>query len=1651
MEGSALYLVVVFGFCLPAVSCGQLYTLITPSVLRLESEEKIVVEAHGLTTETKVDIMVQDFPHKRHILHQNKINLTAENGMMGTAIIKVPTNKIKEDGKQYVTIQAQSPHFTLEKVILLTFHSGYIFIQTDKTIYTPGSTVKYRIFEAGHHLEPLSKPVIVEFQTPEGITVRRESVISPFIVGIFPMTHRLPEIIPLGTWKIVASYKDSPQQTFSAQFDVKEYVLPSFEVTLELSEKFFYIDGNENLTIYVNARFLYGNELQGTAFVLFGVKIGDEKKSIPQSLQRIEITEGNGEAKLTREMLQARFVNLTELIGHTIYVMATVLTESGSDMVEAERTGINIVTSPYEIHFTKTSKYFKPGMPFELMVYVTNPDGSPAAHVPVKINGSQESRQTQQDGTAKLIINTLVENSLLNITVKTDHSVLPETRQARKSMVAEPYQTQGGSKNYLHLAVSSTDIKAGNNLRVSFLLRMDDPSVENRIKYFTYLILNKGKIIRVGRQPKEAGQHMVTMSLLITPDLIPSFRIMAYYHVGYSEIVADSVWIDVQDSCMGTLVVKGATKADSKTQKPASSMDIKVEGDAGALVGLVAVDKAVYVLNKKHKISQKKIWDTVEESDIGCTPGSGKDNMGVFADAGLSLATNIKISTPQRTEPGCPQPARRRRRAVQLIEYKANKAAAYQDRTLKKCCEDGMYENPMGHSCEKRAGYILDTAECRQAFLECCNYIKTVRDERQRELHLELARSDTDDGFLQDESITSRSHFPESWLWHVWQLTQKPDKDGISSKTITITLADSITTWEVLAVSISETKGICVADPYEITVMKEFFIDLRLPYSVVRNEQVEIRAVLYNYVRDKLKVRMELIHNPAFCSASSSKAKYSQILEIPPMSSRAVPLVIVPLELGLHDVEVKASVWGVYVFDGVKKKLKVVPEGTRVTKSVISVVLDPAAAGGEQVTKVKSLDINDIVPNTEPETKVSVNGNPMAQLLENSIDGAKLGHLIVVPSGCGEQNMISLTPTVIATHFLDNTNQWDRIGVDQRTEAIQLIRKGYTQQLAYKKSDHSYTPYSKSTSSTWLTAYVVKVFSLAYKLVSIDYQVICGAVKWLILEKQKPDGIFQEDAPVMAKSMMGGYQGAEPEASLTAFVLVALLESKDICNAHVTSLNSSITKAGEYLARKYSSLTRPYTVAIASYALALVGKVDSEEVLMSTSRERNRWEDTNAHTFSIEATSYALLALLHMKKYEEAGPLVRWLAEQKFYEGGYGSTQAIIMVFQALAQYQLDAPLRKELNLDVSILLPGRTKSITYRIEHENAMLTRSTETRLNKDFVVRARGIGQGTLTVVTVYNAKIPEDTSQCKKFDLKVSVSEAEGARKPEGALRSVYIKICVRYLGEVNATMSILDVTMLTGFRPDTEDLNRLSKGVDRYIAQYENGKSSEDRNTLIIYLDKVSHLEEECLQFKVHQFFEVGLIQPGAVKVYEYYSLDDRCITFYRLPQESGLLNRICHGDICRCAEENCFLQHKTSESLTLHKRIEMACESTVDYVYKTKLVGTGQSNNYDNYMMDILQVIKTGTDENPLRTVRPFISHVKCRDSLKLELNKDYLIWGHRNDLWALKTNVSYLVSKDTWLEEWPSEEDCQEKKFQSQCQDLDFFSQALTMDGCLT
>uniref|UniRef100_A0A8C3DP68 Complement C3 n=1 Tax=Corvus moneduloides TaxID=1196302 RepID=A0A8C3DP68_CORMO len=1572
-------------------------TMVTPAVLRLETDERVVLEAPGLTTATEASLMVQDFPQKRQVLFQVRVPLSPAEGMMATATIKALP---QAQGKQFVTVTARVGTVTLDKVLLVSLQSGHIFVQTDKPIYTPGATVLCRLFTVDHLMKPVAKTVIVEVKVDArqrrqvGVTSLRGGPGTP--LALSPHCPLTVLSSSLGMWTISAKFEDSPDQVFSTQFEVKEYVLPSFEVSLEPEEKFLYIDRQQDFRVSILARYLYGKRVEGTAFVLFGVMVDDERKSIPQSLRRV-VQDGDAEAVLSMAHLRERFPNPQELVGHSLYVTVTVITESGSDMVEAHRSGIQIVTSPYNIHFTHTPKYFKPGMPFDLTVYVSNPDESPAPRVTVQADGFQGQVSTQRDGTARLVLNMPANKESVPITVRTAQAGLPPERQASRQMTAEAYRSQAGSGNFLHLAVPATELQPGDNLAVNFHLKTSNNNVRNSVPFFTYLIMSKGRILRAGRQRHEAGQSLVTMTLPVTAELIPSFRIVAYYYVLPGEIVADSVWVDVKDTCMGTLVVKGATEGDNRIHEPGTPMRLRIEGDHKAYVGLVAVDKGVFVLSKKNKLTQTRVWDTVERSDIGCTPGSGRDNVGVFSDAGLSLATSVKVTTPQRSEVQCPQPAKRKRRSLALAEYKGSKAAEYSDKLERKCCEDGMRDNPMGHSCEQRTEYIQEGESCVRAFLDCCRYIKAKRDQQKQLPSTGLARSNP---FLSDSDIVSRSLFPESWLWQVEQLTEPPNE--VSAKTLPVYLKDSITTWEVLAVSLSPSKGLCVADPYEITVMKDFFIDLRLPYSVVRNEQVEIRAILYNYWLHDITVRVELIYNPDLCSPSTAKQRYQQVLRMKAESSRTVSFVIIPLKLGLLDIEVKAAVRNQYVGDGVKKKLRVVPEGMRLEKTVQIIELDPQKKGvkGVQEERVKAADLSDIVPNTESETKVSIQGNPVSIIVEKAIDGAKLKHLIVTPSGCGEQNMIALTPTVIAVHYLDNTMQWENFGIDRRAGAIELIRKGYTQQLAFRKPDSSYAAFINRPSSTWLTAYVVKVFAMARKLTDIEHSEICGPVKWLILNKQKPDGVFQEDAPVIHKEMLGGYVGAEPEVSLTAFILIALEEAREICKDHVNSLDESINKAANFLARRYEQLARPYTVALASYALALAGKLKSEKVLMKFSKGGASWEERNARTYNIEGTSYALLALVHMKKSELAGPVVRWLAQQNYYGGGYGSTQATILVFQALAQYQVAAEAQQQLELDVSVLLPRRASPVKYRIENRNAL------TKLNEEFTVKAEGVGKGTMTVVTVYHAKVPEKDNKCDNFDLSVNVEEVNMGE----------------YLDTVDATMSILDVSMLTGFSPDVQDLRRLSEGVDRYISKFELDQGAE-RSNVVIYLDKVSHKAQECFAFKAHQRFQVGLIQPAAVSVYSYYN--DRCTRFYHPDKEGGKLNKICQGDVCRCAEESCFNRQEQREAITVNQRIQRACEPGVDFG------GTwgqwGQQGQWG----------------------RTFVSHQQCRDSLNLRKGQDYLVWGQASDLWVTGRRFSYLIGKDTWLEEWPSEESCQDPALQGRCQDFVEFSEAMTLFGC--
>lgn len=61
------------------------------------------------------------------------------------------------------------------------------------------------------------------------------------------------------------------------------------------------------------------------------------------------------------------------------------------------------------------------------------------------------------------------------------------------------------------------------------------------------------------------------------------------------------------------------------------------------------------------------------------------------------------------------------------------------------------------------------------------------------------------------------------------------------------------------------------------------------------------------------------------------------------------------------------------------------------------------------------------------------------------------------------------------------------------------------------------------------------------------------------------------------------------------------------------------------------------------------------------STDRTHWPDSDNYFFTLEATGYALLALIKSGHMEEAAAPFQWLSEKRGIGGGYGSTQVKTM------------------------------------------------------------------------------------------------------------------------------------------------------------------------------------------------------------------------------------------------------------------------------------------------------------------------------------------------------------------------------------------------------
>ncbi|KAM9769655.1 complement C3-like [Menidia menidia] len=1645
MWWSQLLLLVVVTFpCLISLADGSpVETMSAPNLLRVGTAENIFIEVQncGHDNDIPVQINVMEFPFKRKILASTFVTLTKAKLHQDLGKIMIPTDDFSRDPnmKQYVYLQARFPDRLLEKVVMVSFQSGYLFIQTDKPIYTPESDVRYRVFAVTPGMAPIDRGAQTEIEivSPEDIVVW--AGVGSLRSGIMTDSYRLPSVTSFGMWKVLAKFHMNPQQTFAAEFEVKEHVVSSFEVKVTPASSFFLVD-SESLTVNIKAKYHFGNEVDGEALVTFGIELGGSKRGLTSSIQRVPIQRGEGTVKLMKEHITKSFPNINELIGTSIFVAATVLTGSGGEMVESEYKGIKIVTSPYIINFKKTAKYFQPGMAFYVTIEVLNPDNTPAQGIAVNVNPGQVIGSTAASGTARFTINTPVGPETLTITARTNDPQLAPERQAAASMVARSFKAK--SNSYLHIGVATAEVELGQYLRVSFI-----PSRQETVqKDITYLILSRGQLVKYGRQ-QIMGQAYTIVNLQITKEMLPSFRIVAYYHSNSDELISHSVQVDVKDSCTSKLKLE--LVGPKPSYHPRSAAKLKVTGDPQATVGLVAVDKSV--LNNKNHLTQKRIWDTVEELDTGCTSGGGKDSVNVFYDAGLLFVTSTS-ETPDRTDSKCPVLGRRKR-AISVMNVRTKLLSQYEDKEGRECCLTGMGHVTDSSTCEMSSRAIVNGSACIKAFVHCCKEMENQEVRRGEGISLRprtkrAADMAGDSSYTDRNDISTRTNFPESWLWMDLMLKPCPPQDTncVSSSTETnILLKDTITTWQLTGISMSATHGICVSDPIELRVKKDFFIDLRLPYSAVYRQQLEIKAILHNDSPDLMTVRVDLIEDQNVCSQAWRRGVYGQEVQVGAQSTRSVPFIIIPTRMGEVSIEVKASVRDSHLYDGIQKSLQVVPAGVLV-KSVKVVTLNPK--GGQQVEIINSeIPQNNLIPNSPVKTIISLKGDQTSPMLGNFISGTSMGTLIVQPSGSGEQNMIAMTLPVTATMYLDKTNQWDVVSLQKRKEALEYIKKGYQNELDYRKPDGSFSTFTNSQSSTWLTAYVAKVFAMVHDLIGAEKSVICDAIKFLILKTQQSNGKFTEVGKVFHTIMTGDVTGTDSDASMTAFCLIAMQETQSLCADTVYSLPNSKSKAVAYLDERLPHLTNPYAVAMTSYALANENKLNKEFLLSFSDPGQSHWPSTKGISYTLEATAYALLALVKAKAFDEARTVVRYLNQQVKLDGGYGSTQATTMVYQAVAEYWTSFK-DIEYPLHVEILLPDRSQPSKYSVNRENQHRARISQFRaINKDIRVTAIGEGKATLTVMSIYYTASKETDSDCAKFDMKVQVLP-ETAVAYEKAYR---LKIDVMYNDkDRDSSMSILDVGLPSGYIFNNNDLDALSRAGS--ISKYEANTVLSERGSLIIYKDKISNEKPEEISFRIHQKMKMEFLQPASVSVYEYYDIRN-CVHFYH-PERSGGLRMLCQSTECICAEDSCSKQKKGNINSMV--RIERACESTVtgrtDFVYKVSVEEITKGISTDLYKMRIVSVTKVGyADLSPSNQLRTFIAQVDCREALDLKASKTYLIMGSSTEIHRDEhsSGYQYVLSGKTWIEYWPTDSECATEAYQSTCRDIRDMVEQLELFGC--
>ncbi|XP_064234511.1 complement C5 isoform X2 [Aotus nancymaae] len=1580
----------------------QTYVISAPKIFRVGASENIVIQVYGYTEAFDATISIKSYPDKKISYSSGYVHLSSQNKFQNSAVLTIQPKQLPggQNPVSYVYLEVVSKHFSKSKKMPITYDNGFIFIHTDKPVYTPDQSVKVRVYSLNDDLKPAKRETVLTFIDPEGSEVDMVEEIDYTGIISFP-DFKIPSNPKYGVWTIQAKYKEDFSTTGTTYFGVKEYVLPHFSVSIEPESNFIGYKNFKNFEITIKARYFYNKVVtEADVYITFGIRDDlkdDQKEMMPTAMQTAVLINGIAQVTFNSEtaVKELSYYNLEDLKDKYLYIAVTVIESTGGFSEEAEIPGIKYVLSPYKLNLVATPLFLKPGIPYSIKVQVKDSLDQLVGGVPVTLNAqtidvNQEPSDLEpkksvtrvDDGVASFVVNLPSGVTVLEFNVKTDAPDLPEENQAREGYQAVAYSSLSQSYLYIDWTDNHKALLVGEHLNI--IVTPKSPYID-KITHYNYLILSKGKIIYFGTREKFSDVSYQSINIPVTQNMVPSSRLLVYYIVTgeqTAELVSDSVWLNIEEKCGNQLQVHLSPDSDAYSPGQTVSLDMATRIDSW--VALTAVDSAVYGVQRRAKKPLERVFQYLEKSDLGCGAGGGLNNADVFHLAGLTFLTNANADDSQENDAPCKEILRPRRMLQKKIEEIATK---YKNSVVKRCCYDGARAN-YDETCEQRAARITIGPRCVKAFTECC-VAATQHRSNSSHKHMQLGRLDMKI-LLPVSKPEIRSYFPESWLWEVHHVPRR--------KQLQFALPDSLTTWEIQGVGISDS-GICVADTLKAKVFKDVFLEMNIPYSVVRGEQVQLKGTVYNYRTTGMQP--EGVKRESYSGVTlDPRGIYGAISRRKEFPYR-IPLDLVPKTKIKRILSIKGLLIG-EVFSAVLSQeginiLTQLPKGSAEAElmSIVPVfyVFHYLEAGNHW---------NIFHPNSLTEKQNLKKKLKAGMVSIMSFKNADYSYSV------WKGGSASTWLTAFALRVLGQVNKY----VEQNRNSI-------------------------CNSLVWLVE---------------NHQLDNGSFK----ENSQYQPIkLQGTLPVEAR---------ENSLYLTAFTVIGIRKAFDICPLEKinTALIKADTFLLENTLPAQSTFTlaiAAYALSLGDKThpqfRSIVSTLKREAFVKGNPPIYRFWKDKLQHkdntvpntgtAHMVETTAYALLTSLNLKDINYVNPVIKWLSEEQRYGGGFYSTQDTINAIEGLTEYSLLVK-QLHLNMDIDVTYKHKGALHHYKMTDKN-FLGRPVEALLDDDLVI-STGFGSGLATVhVTTVVHKTSTSEEVCS-FHLKIDTQDIE-ASSYRGYGNSDYKRIvaCASYKpgreeSSSGSSHAVMDISLPTGINANEDDLKAHVEGVDQLFADYQ----IKDGH-VILQLNSIPSNDFLCVRFRIFELFEVGFLSPATFTVYEYHRPDKQCTMFYSTSDIK--LQKVCEGTACKCVEADCGqMQTELDLTISAETRKQTACKPEIAYVYKVSITSITVENVFVKYTATLLDIYKTGEAVAEKDSEITFIKKVTCSNAELLK-GRQYLIMG--KEALQIKYNFSfryiYPLDSLTWIEYWPRDTTC------SSCQaflaNLDEFAEDIFLNGC--